>query len=80
MTMEDFAARGMGWQFVWENPKNVINPEFNTLVMFLVGPDSHHHVTEVRGNGDNDRIALTGWFYTHRHAESYNLSMNLDFL
>ena len=69
-----------GGQFVWENPKNVINPEFNTLVMFLVGPDSHHHVTEVRGNGDNDRIALTGWFYTHRDAESYNLSMNLDFL
>ena len=70
----------MGGQFVWENPLTSVNPEFNSLVMFLVGPYSHHHVTPVTGCGDNIRLAITGWFVTCREANSYSSSLNLDFL
>jgi Rps23 Pro-64 3,4-dihydroxylase Tpa1-like proline 4-hydroxylase len=69
-----------GGQFVWEHPYKSINPEFNTLVMFLVGPDSNHYVSRIEDCGDNLRVALTGWFYTHRQADSYKRSLNLDFV
>lgn len=69
-----------GGQLVWENPLATINPSFNTLVMFLVGPDSHHHVTPIAGCGDNTRIAITGWFTSRRNIGNPAHKLNLDFL
>lgn len=69
-----------GGQFIWENPLTRINPSFNTLVMFLVGPDSHHHVTPIISSGNNTRLAITGWFTTNRELEKNPHKLNLDFL
>ena len=67
-----------GGQLVWESPHTTINPSFNTLVLFLVGPDSHHHVTPIKGCGSITRYAITGWFITHRNKEQNKLK--LDFI
>jgi len=69
-----------GGQFIWENPHTVVNPSFNTLVMFLVGPDSHHHVTPIKACGENTRLVITGWFITSRKADKDACKLNLDFL
>jgi len=69
-----------GGQFVWENPRSTMYPEFNTLVMFLVGPDSNHYVTPVMPNAGSLRLALTGWFVSTRQADNYLRTLNFDFL
>jgi len=70
----------LGGQFVWENPHTIVNPSFNTLVMFLVGPDSYHHVTPIKTCGDNTRLVVTGWFVTNRKIEKDQCKLNLDFI
>lgn len=69
-----------GGQFIWNNPFTVVNPTFNTLAMFLVGPDSHHHVSPVQHSSDNTRLVITGWFYTIRKTGSNHRKLHLDFL
>jgi len=62
-----------GGRFVWENPRGEIAPAFNTLVMFLVGPDSMHHVEKVNESATEPRLAVTGWFTTTRKRGSRKL-------
>ena len=58
-----------GGNFVWNKPHTVITPGFNTLVMFLVGQNSSHHVEPVLPSATGSRIAITGWYRTHRRGE-----------
>jgi 2OG-Fe(II) oxygenase superfamily len=43
-------------------PKSLyLPPVFNTLVLFNVGPDTHHFVTEVSPYAQGKRLAIKGW-------------------
>jgi len=55
-----------GGTFVWDKPRATIVPEFNTLVLFLVGPRSLHWVEPVADNVPAQRLAITGWFMRRR--------------
>lgn len=55
---------GWGGEFVWETPRAEIVPTFNTLVMFLPGPSTHHWVNPVTESATEPRLSLTGWFST----------------
>jgi len=61
-----------GGRFVWKTPKTMVSPTFNTLVLFLVGPGSHHHVEAVNRMASVPRIAITGWFHTLRKPAQGN--------
>ena len=56
------------WQSEWGGalfwcPKSVyLPPVFNTLVLFNVGPDSYHFVTEVSPYAQGKRLAVNGWW------------------
>lgn len=65
-----------GGNFVWENPNEVITPSFNTLVMFLVGHHSDHHVEMVRDTATEPRLAITGWFTTSRKFGEKKLNIH----
>lgn len=52
--------KGWGGEFIWNNPRTVIIPTFNTLVMFLVGPESSHSVAPVSLAAMEPRLAITG--------------------
>jgi len=44
-------------------PKSLyLPPLFNTLVLFNVGPDTHHFVTEVSPYAQGKRLAVKGWW------------------
>lgn len=58
-----------GGRFVWTTPASIISPSFNTLVLFLVGRSSHHHVEAVSAAAREPRLAITGWFYTVRQRD-----------
>ena len=69
-----------GGSFVWEKPHSVLVPSFNTLVMFLVGPGSMHHVEPVVSENKIKRLAITGWFHSSKDADLYSSALNLDFI
>jgi Rps23 Pro-64 3,4-dihydroxylase Tpa1-like proline 4-hydroxylase len=51
-----------GGAFFW-CPKSIyLPPVFNTLVLFNVGPDTHHFVTEVSPYAQSKRLAVNGWW------------------
>jgi Rps23 Pro-64 3,4-dihydroxylase Tpa1-like proline 4-hydroxylase len=69
-----------GGRFFWKTPGTAITPTFNTLVLFLVGPASHHHVEAVNKMARVPRMAITGWFHTVRtptqhHERKLNLKL-----
>ncbi|HHO59944.1 MAG TPA: 2OG-Fe(II) oxygenase [Thiotrichales bacterium] len=72
---KDWSAE-WGGNFVWENPHNRITPSFNTLVLFLVGHDSMHHVEAVDQAATSPRVAFTGWFTTRRKAGDRKLNIS----
>lgn len=55
-----------GGKFVWDSPRAEVIPEFNKLVMFLVGPNSLHLVEPVISDAPRKRLAITGWFMRNR--------------
>lgn len=66
-----------GGRFVWKNPYREIIPSFNTLVMFLVGPQSHHWVEPISEDAYGKRFAITGWFTAARKKEESRKKLNL---
>jgi len=56
------------WQSEWGGalywcPKGVyLPPVFNTLVLFNVGPDTEHFVTQVSPFAQGKRLAINGWW------------------
>jgi Rps23 Pro-64 3,4-dihydroxylase Tpa1-like proline 4-hydroxylase len=56
------------WRSEWGGalfwcPKSLyLPPVFNTLVLFNVGPDTHHFVTEVSPYAQGKRLAINGWW------------------
>lgn len=54
-----------GGLFVYDVPRTVITPTYNTLVLFTVGDHSWHCVTPVSKSSKKKikRLAYTGWFY-----------------
>ena len=56
------------WRTEWGGalfwcPKSVyLAPEFNTLVLFNVGPDTHHFVTTVSPYAQAKRLTINGWW------------------
>jgi Rps23 Pro-64 3,4-dihydroxylase Tpa1-like proline 4-hydroxylase len=67
-----------GGQFVWETPRAEIVPTFNTLVMFLPGPSTHHWVQPVAGSATEPRLSITGWFSTIYEKGMSALKLNLS--
>jgi len=51
-----------GGRLIWEKPYAEILPEFNTLVLFVVGPASMHWVEPVDRNLPEKRLSLSGWY------------------
>ena len=66
-----------GGQFVWETPRAEIVPTFNTLVMFLPGPSTHHWVEPVAASVTEPRLSITGWFSTTYAKGGSKLKLNL---
>lgn len=69
-----------GGKFIWERPHSVIVPSFNTLVMFLVGPGSMHHVEPVETGVEEKRMAITGWFYSAKESKYFSGKLNIDYI
>lgn len=63
---------GWGGRFIWKTPRTEVNPTFNTLVLFLVSPASHHYVEAVNSAARVPRLAITGWFHTLRVPSQVN--------
>jgi Rps23 Pro-64 3,4-dihydroxylase Tpa1-like proline 4-hydroxylase len=55
---------GSGWggNLVWKKSHKVINPSFNTLVLFNVTTNSMHWVDPVLVDTDIERFSITGWY------------------
>jgi Rps23 Pro-64 3,4-dihydroxylase Tpa1-like proline 4-hydroxylase len=57
-----------GWRSEWGGalfwcPGNVyLAPTFNTLVLFTVGPNSYHFVSQVSPYAQGKRLAINGWW------------------
>lgn len=66
-----------GGRFIWKNPYQAILPSFNTLVMFLVGPESRHWVEPITEDAAGKRLAITGWFTAVRKKEEVRKKLNL---
>jgi len=69
-----------GGNFVWEKPYKKIVPAFNTLVMFLVGPGSMHHVDPVVTEAAMKRLAITGWFLSIRDSDKVRRELDLGYI
>ena len=65
-----------GGKFVWDTPRAEIIPEFNKLVMFLVGPNSLHLVEPVISDAPRKRLAVTGWFMRNREVSRPKLKLS----
>lgn len=51
-----------GGRLIWKTPYTEIVPEFNTLILFNVGNDTHHWVEPIAGGVIEKRLSITGWF------------------
>ena len=51
-----------GGALFWCPTSLYIAPEFNTLVLFNVGPDTHHFVTTVSPYAQGKRLTINGWW------------------
>ncbi|MEO7971848.1 MAG: 2OG-Fe(II) oxygenase family protein [bacterium] len=66
-----------GWQpnwgghLFWCRTNRYISPSFNSLILFNVGPDSYHHVTQVSPHATSKRLAISGWWTSIDASQSY---------
>jgi len=51
-----------GGALFWCPTSLYLAPEFNTLVLFNVGPDTHHFVTTVSPYAQGKRLTINGWW------------------
>lgn len=66
-----------GGRFVWETPRAEIVPSFNTMLVFLPGPSTHHWVEAVSDAATEPRLSITGWFSTAYTKNQGKLKLNL---
>jgi Rps23 Pro-64 3,4-dihydroxylase Tpa1-like proline 4-hydroxylase len=64
-----------GGNLVWKKPRQVINPSFNTLVLFNVTTNSEHQVDPVLMDPETKRLSITGWFLEEMKKENFKLSL-----
>lgn len=64
-----------GGNFIWKKPYQVINPAFNTLVLFNVTTNSEHQVDPVLVDTDVKRLSITGWFLQEMKKDKFKLSI-----
>jgi len=51
-----------GGDLFWCAKNRYVVPSFNSLILFNVGPDSFHHVTQVSPYATSKRLAISGWW------------------
>ncbi len=60
-----------GGDLFWCRKNRYISPSFNSLILFNVGPDSFHHVTQVSPYATSKRLAISGWWTSISATEDY---------
>ena len=64
-----------GGNLVWKKPYQVINPSFNTLVLFKVTTNSEHQVDPVLIDTNEKRLSITGWYLEKMNQNKFKLSI-----